>query len=78
MDCRTAGGPDTLTGSGFWFDAYVIESVFSMGTPRLTRCVLRRQMLSTSGRADRASWPAVLNAASSLIALLRWIPFAAS
>jgi len=71
MDGRTAGGPDTLTGSGFWFDAYVIESVFSMGTPRLTRRVLRRQMLSTGGRADRALWPADLNAALSFIASLR-------
>jgi hypothetical protein len=34
------------------FDAYVIDPVFSMGTSRLTRCVLRSQMLSTSGRGD--------------------------
>ena len=33
MDGRTAGGPGTLAGSGFWFDAYIIVSVFSMGTP---------------------------------------------
>src|SRR5216684_6516159 len=40
-----------------------------MGTPRLTRCLLRRLMLSTSGRANRASRPAVLNAAPSFICI---------